>query len=151
MYGQHLVDIHGQARLIPHNEIWEIIQRLISQCPPCGPGHTTPVQRRNRTLRNLFVIGADENLLFAETSGSPAGIRLQVQIQWYTMSVKNKMLTTYDSSVPHLSRQDSPSLHRRPRPWRYTTDPALSRFHIGTDHLDSPSHSLQWQKEIVCE
>ena len=50
VFGQHLVDSHGQVGLDPnHTETGEIVQTLCSQCPPCGPGHITSVQCRIRT------------------------------------------------------------------------------------------------------
>ena len=42
VFGQHLVDSHGQARPdLSHIETGEIIQALVSQYPPCDPGHMT--------------------------------------------------------------------------------------------------------------
>ena len=56
VFGQHLGDSHDQARLVPsHTEIGEIIQTLVSQCPPWGSGHMTSVQDRIRTTK-LFPV-----------------------------------------------------------------------------------------------
>ena len=55
VFGQHLVNSHGQARPDPINtEHEKLFQTLVSQCPPCGPGYMTSVE--NRTTGIYFVV-----------------------------------------------------------------------------------------------
>ena len=45
VFWQHSVDSHGQAKPNPsHTDTGLIIQTIVSECPPCGPGHMTSVQ-----------------------------------------------------------------------------------------------------------
>ena len=51
VFGQHLVESHGQDSSDPHHtETREIIQTLVSEWPPFGAGHMPSVQRRFRTI-----------------------------------------------------------------------------------------------------
>ena len=62
VFGQHLVDSHWQARPdLSDTETGEIIQTLVSQCPPCGPGHMASVQYRIRTFDSGPSFGLIDN------------------------------------------------------------------------------------------